>query len=349
MHQGEQESVKQLDQEGQPQAIRPRRTRIIAATSVAAVLVLGGSGGVAYAQWNSGQNAAVASALSDQDQALRAFKAASDEAHEVLAAAEGKVDDDQVRRDLADMLGDAPEDSSPVGDTAGSRAERTAELRDAAAVLRSATDAIAAQTKVVAAAQAAWELDQATAGYDDAVAALTAARDAGASVLAGSEGQVADNAVRQALTDAIDAANALLAVPAPAEVDDLTAAAADIADATTALTAATTATTDAQSAWQAEQDRIAAEQAAAAAAAQAARSASPSGKSSSTGKSSTSKSSSSGRTSGGSKSGGTSGGSSGGGTAPATGGGSTWSGGWDTGNSDTVTRCMDTAGNVWSC
>ncbi len=348
MHQGEQESVTQLDQEGQPRATRPRRARIIAAASVAAVLVLGGSGGVAYAQWNSGQNAAVAAALSDQDQALRAFQAASDEAREVLAAAEGKVADDQVRRDLADMLGDAPEDSSPVGDTAPSRAERAAGLRGAAAVLRSATAAIAAQTEVVAAAQASWELEQATAGYDDAVAALNAARDAGAGVLAGSEGKVADNAVRQTLTDAIDAGNALLTAPAPAEVRDLTAAAASIADATTALTAATTATTDAQSAWQAEQDRIAAEQAAAAAA-QAARSASPSGKSSSTGKSSTGKSSSSGRTSGGSKSGGTSSGSSGGGTAPASGGGSTWSGGWDTGNSDTVTRCMDTAGNVWSC
>lgn len=348
MHQGEQESaVAQLDRDGQQQPARPRRTRIIVASVLAGALVLGG-GGTAMA-WNANQNqqlAAAEAALLDAQRDRREVIAAATAAH---ADSAGEVADDQIRAYLADLLASAPLVDIEV-EQGASRVDQRDALNTLAEQWITWLAQVDAATETVNEAHSAWLLDQAATGYDTAVSALTTARDTGAAVLAGSENKVADNAVRQTLTDAIAAGDALLGAEVEAEVEALTAATGEITSATSALTAATSAASDAQTAWQAEQERIAAEQAAAAAAAQAAAAQSANARSSSsTGKSSTGKSSSSGRTSGGSKSGSTSSGSSGGGSAPATGGGSTWSGGWDTGNSDTVTRCMDTVGNVWSC
>jgi hypothetical protein len=347
MHQGEQGSVAQLDQEGQPQASRPRRTRIVIAAGVALALVLG-SGGAAFA-WNADQNEKYAAASAAWSSAAEDERRVYDDARAVLDASEGRVADDQVRQALAAAIEYGEDDLSAAGHGPdASRSDKTAAFTAWAAASERKAEEIRLAMAAVVEAQAEWELDQATAGYNDAVAALTGARDAGTGVLTGSEGKVADNAVRQALTEAIAGANVLLDVVAPAEVDDLTAGSKTISEMTAVLTTATTATTDAQAAWQAEQDRIAAEQAAAAAqAAQAAQAAAASGKPS-TGKPSTTKSSSSGRgSSGGSKTGGSTAGSGSSPSSPSTGGG-----GWQLGSEttdDTICHRMDTAGNVWEC
>lgn len=77
----------------------------------------------------------------------------------------------------------------------------------------------------------------------------------GEAALAGSEGKVADDAVRYALATSLDALRALLA----ADPDDpSTEEATALAEATTAVVDATAAVSAAQAAWQAEQDAAAA-------------------------------------------------------------------------------------------
>jgi hypothetical protein len=310
--------VEQHGHEGRRPTSRPRRTRIVLAATLAGVLVLGGGGGVAYAQWNSGQNEQLAAARSAYSAADAANVEARATASAAVEASEGRVADDQVRADLEELLSAR----GPVQQN-GSRAEKTAALEAATDETEAETAAIVAATTAVVEAQTAWELEQATAGYEAASAELAAALDAGGGVLAGSEGKVADNAVRQALTDAIDAGNALRSAQPAGDVDALTAGAAQLAGATAALSAATSATADAQAAWQAEQDRIAAEQAAAAeaAAAKAAAAKSSPGKKSNSSSSGSSKGSGGG-SSAGSGGGGSSAGSGGGGSSAGSGGGS---------------------------
>jgi hypothetical protein len=262
--------VAQQDYEGLQPTSRPRRTRILIATGVALVLALGGGGGIAYASWDSrGQQAieAARATLVDAEGMAREARAAADGA---LEASAGKVADDTVRAELAALL--AAREPWQL-DLQGTRAEKTAAYRVAADLTAKWTDEVEVGTAAVVAAQAAWELEQATADYTSASAALAAALDAGAGVLASSEGKVSDNAVRQALSDSIATGSALSAAALPAEVDAIAAATAQVAEATAALSARTAATTDAQAAWQAEQDRIAEEQAAAARAAAAAQAA----------------------------------------------------------------------------
>lgn len=287
--------VEPLGQEGRLPTSRPRRTRIVLAATLAGVLVLGGGGGVAYAQWNSGQNEQLAAARSAYSAADEANDEARAAASVALEASDGRVADDQVRVDLESAISSrgAFHTNPPWSD--GSRAAKTAALDSATEVTEAETAEIVDATTAVVEAQAAWELEQATAGYEAADAELAAALDAGAGVLAGSEGKVADNAVRQVLTDAIDAGNALRSAQPADNVDALAAGTEQLAEATSALTVATASTTEAQAAWQAEQDRIAAERAAAAAAAQKANS----GKKSTSGSGSSEGSSGSGAESGG--------------------------------------------------
>lgn len=332
--------VEQHGHEGRQPTSRPRRTRIVLAATLAGVLVLGGGGGVAYAQWNSGQNeqlAAARSAFSAADAANVEARAAASAA---LEASEGRVADDQVRADLEELLSAR----GPFQTNGSSRAEKTSALGSATEATEAETDEIVAATAAVVDAQTAWELEQARAGYDAAVAELVAALDAGAGVLAGSEAKVADNAVRQTLSDAIAAGEVWRHTVAGVEIDGITSATDRVAEATAAVTTATAATSDAQAAWQAEQDRIAAEQAAAAqaAAAQSAAKSSTTKSSTGTGKKSTSpKSGSPGRTSGSSSAPATSGGSS---------GGSSSGGGWVVEEQVPMPdRCGDEHGNTWDC
>lgn len=231
-------------------------------------LVLAGGGVAAYHRWDAALNARVAAAQSDLAQAASTLATSERAGRAVLDASAGKVADDAVRQTLAALLDQNLADAEPEKQT---RQKRIASYND----LASATNALAGKvdkaTAAVKEAQAAWELAQAQAGYDQAVAALAAAIDAGNATLAGSEGKVADNAVRQTLTDAIGAATALRNGSVDASVNALTAATAAVNASAGELAAATSATSEAQSAWQAEQDRIAAEQAAAAQQAAAAK------------------------------------------------------------------------------
>ncbi len=104
--------------------------------------------------------------------------------------------------------------------------------------------------------QTAQRLTAWTFAAEDAEAAVAA----GDAVLAGSEGKVADDAVRYALATALDALRALLDADPDDPSDDETTA---LDEATTVVVDATAAVTAAQAAWQAEQDAAAAAAAAA--------------------------------------------------------------------------------------
>lgn len=331
--------VEQRGHEGWQPTSRPRRTRVVLAATLASVLVLGVGGGAAFA-WNSGQNERLAAARSAYSAADAANVEARATASAALEASEGRVADDQVRADLGELL--SPR--GPFQTNGSSRAEKTSALGSATEATEAETAEIVAATAAVVDAQAAWELEQAQAGYEAAHAELVTALDAGAGVLAGSEGKVADNAVRQTLSDAITAGEVWRNASAGADVDGIASATGRVAEATAAVKTATAATSEAQAAWQAEQDRIAAEQAAAAqaAAAQSAAKSSTAKSSTSSGKKSTpSKSSSSGRTSGSSSAPATSGGSS---------GGSSSGGGWVVEEQTPMRdRCGDEHGNTWDC
>ncbi len=249
-----------------PASPRRKIRRTVVATVVALAVVLGG-GGVAYARWDADQNAQLAAARSALEAANADAVAAEDAAHRALDASEGKVADNAVRVALLDLLSRSSAGwEVPRGQ---SRSVELGLLRAARASAEPWTEEIIAATAAVVTAHAAWEIDQAKAGYEQAATSLGAAIDAATAVLSGSEGRVADNAVRQALADAIAAADTLRTSSVPTEVDALTGAATAIAAATATTDTARTAVTDAQTAWQAEQDRIAAEQAAAAQAAAA--------------------------------------------------------------------------------
>lgn len=172
-----------------------------------------------------------------------------------------------------------------------------------------ATQKLVTATKAVTDSHDAYVLAQAVEAFDAAAADLTTQVEASQAVLDGSADKVADNAVRQALADSIDAARTAAGVTKGETADDLTAQTTAITDAKTDLVAKTQAVTDAQTAWQAEQDRLAAE-----AAARANSGSSGTKSSGGTRGSSGTKGSSSGGSSGGS----TGGGSTGGGTVPPT-------------------------------
>jgi hypothetical protein len=247
---------------------------------------------------------------------------------------EGRVSDEQPRTDLrvaldegSELAAREPTDSVDGFDAATARAEI-----DAAEI----TDTTVAVDEAVA----AWELEQATADATAARGELGAAIDAASLVLTESDGKVADNTVRQSLTDAINAANAAREAKPSDSVEVQTSDAVAAREHVTALDAARLAVTEAQAVWQAEQDRLAAEPAAAAAAATANASSS---RSSSTlsGNSSSSSSLSSGSVS----------------TTPPVSSGDTTSGSssssddgsyWvETG--ENIPLCGDTSGNSWDC
>lgn len=213
---------------------------------------------------------------------------------------------------------------------------------------------------------------------------LAEALDGAREHLSASEGATLDDAARVALSEAIDAATAAAgAVEVPgmldavAEInwamrkaeqdvreraaegelrygtdpvvsltaDGLTQSAVHIREHVAALVAARQAVTDAQSAWQAEQDRIAAEQAAAAAAAQQRSTNTSGGTSSRTGSSSSTKSRSGGANAPAAKSGSSSSGSSSSGSASSGGGGSSSGGGtWVEEGSSNWCDTTDTSG-----
>jgi hypothetical protein len=144
----------------------------------------------------------------------------------------------------------------------------TRDLRRVTATTRSQTADRQAAASAVLASHDAWVLTQAQSEHAAAHQELVAAVDAAAALLTASEGHVLDDAARVALSTAIDAAGPVRNTATNTEdAAALTAAAGTAREHVAALAAAQQAVVDAQAAWQAEQDRIAAEQAAAAAAA----------------------------------------------------------------------------------
>jgi uncharacterized membrane protein YgcG len=225
-----------------------------------------------------------------------------------------------------------------AADYAGWREWGTAELRRGAGGLqlaieeaRAAEDAVAAALAAVTASQEDWRLDEALAHLAAARGDLDADVSEGEALMAATDGQVADDVVRQTLRDLLDQATA---ARDQVLADDATVADIDVTTTVLrghveALTAARQAVTDARSAWQAEQDRVAAENAAATAA---------------------SKSSSSGSSSKGTTSSGSSGGSTG-----SSSGGASSSAAQDDNRSladmlgGSAKICFDTSGNSWDC
>lgn len=246
---------------------------------------------------------------------------------EALASTEGQVADNQVRVDLRAALDAAltARDTEPQfwtvrvvvtpGDVIASDERypertftRTTATVPMVSEVRLSGITVDQAAAGVLAAQHEWAVTQAS----DAVAAAEG-------VLAGSEGKVADNVVREGLRAGIDNAVGVVA--------DEAATVAALLQERDAVNAASQAVVEAQAAWQAEQDRIAAEQAAAAAAAE---------RGSGRGGSSGGSKGGSWKGSGGGSKGTTGGGSkgSGGGSKGTTGGGSSSSGGGNAGNAE---------------
>lgn len=314
------------------QDLRPwwsRRTRRIVTVAVLLALAAGGMLGVRH--WDARTAAALADALAALETAGEELAASVDAGEAALADSADRVTDERVRTTLAEALTAAALD---LAVPPGSRAEQTAQATDLSAAAREHAGRVGAAAAAVLADVEAWRLARAVEAYDAAVADLTAATTAGEELLATTEGQVLpDNAVREALRDALDAAVAVR--DGVVEPDDLTAvsdAAAEAAAAGDVLAGAVAAVTEAHEAWQvAEAERAAAE-----AAARAAASAS---------------SSAGARRSPGSSSGGTSGGTSqapAGGSTGSTGGDGYWV---DEGYVLGPDLCVggDELGNSWAC
>lgn len=298
---------------------RRQRLRLLVAGVLAAVMVLGGWG-VAHARWSSDQNARLAVARASFTAARAEAEAASGAAQGALQASEGKVADG-AREQLAAALAARPDRAASL--TSGSRAEQIASLSDLAQATARWTGSTREATLALIDALAAWELAGAQASYSEAAESLRSAILVADAALTGSEGEVADDSVRQELAAAAADASGLLEAAAPAGVFALNTASTAAASALAVLTEATNAVGGAHAEWQAEQARSAA-----AAAAQVRPGSSSQGSSARPGTSTMPQPS----------------------AAPSgLAGGPQTVGGWDTANDDVVTRCMDTVGATWAC
>ena len=253
--------------EGAPSLVRRRRRVVVAAASAAVVMVLVGT--FVYRAWDAGVESDLAEATEALHTVVLELHAAVDTSETVLASSDGRVADDQVRVDLAAVASGVDELSWSL--PRGSRQARTVAATGLAEQARTHVSAVESATGLVLAAVDAFELEQATRLEGEATARLTASVTDGRAVLDATAGQVLDDAVRVTLSDALAAADAL----EPALVDETlstveqtqirAAAAAALTLHADALDAARQGVVEAQVAWQAEQDRVAAEQAAQAA------------------------------------------------------------------------------------
>jgi hypothetical protein len=260
---------------------RRRTPIVIAVFAVAAVLAT--SGGIQIARANT---ASVVADLTTQinDKTAKYTSAWTDlvsagrDGQGVYAESEGRVVEEETRSNLAekltppgtprgvlyvlsidlirtDGLGVRPPARLPA-DPSVDDARRV--LEAIAADTRTMTEYTAMLTDATAAVResmAAWDLAQAVAALDQTVTDLTGSIDNAGAVLAGSEGKVVDNGVRQVLADAITAATGVR----DGAVDRTDLAAVQAATVTlgehkAAVDQATQPVVDAQAAWQAAQD-----------------------------------------------------------------------------------------------
>ena len=253
--------------EGEPSLVSRRRRVVVAAASAAVVMVLVGI--FVYRAWDAGVESDLAEATEALHTVVLELHAAVDTSETVLASSDGRVADDQVRVDLAAVASGVDELSWSL--PRGSRQARTVAATGLAEQARTHVSAVESATGLVLVAVDAFELDQATRLEGEATGRLALSIADGRATLDATAGQVLDDAVRVTLSDALASAEAL----EPTLVDETlsaveqtqirAAAAADLTLHADALDAARQGVVDAQVAWQAEQDRVAAEQAAQAA------------------------------------------------------------------------------------
>lgn len=252
---------------GEPSLVRRRRRVVVAAAGAAVVMVLVGI--LVYRAWDAGVESDLAEATEALHAVVLELHAAVDTSETVLASSDGRVADDQVRVDLAAVTSGVDELSWSL--PRGSRQARTVAATGLAEQARTHVSAVEAATGLVLAAVDAFELEQAIHLEGEATARLALSIADGRATLDATAGQVLDDAVRVTLSDALASAEAL----EPTRVDETVsvveqtriraAAAADLTQHADALDAARQGVVDAQVAWQAEQGRVAAEQAAQAA------------------------------------------------------------------------------------
>lgn len=239
----------------EPGPDRARRRRILRAVAVLGAALLVTAGWTAHRHAEARAEERLTAAQGVLATATAGLRLARQDGQAVLAASAGHVDDEAVRRDLAALLtGGSGTEPTDGPDRAGRTRLATTLAHDRT---RRAAD-LAVATEAVRVAQTAWEHATATAAHAEAVAALTAAVEESATLLAASGGHVLDDTPRWALTAAIDAAVAVRDAAAPDGAVALTDAATSAREHVGSLAAARAAVAEAQAAWQAEQERVAA-------------------------------------------------------------------------------------------
>ncbi|WP_156382808.1 hypothetical protein [Sanguibacter sp. Leaf3] len=244
-----------------------RRRVVVAAASAAVVMVLVGI--FVYKAWDAGVESDLAEATEALHTVVLELHAAVDTSETVLASSDGRVADDQVRVDLAAVASGVDELSWSL--PRSSRQARTVAATGLAEQARTHVSAVESATGLVLVAVDAFELEQAARLEGEATGRLALSITDGRATLDAKAGQVLDDAVRVTLSDALASAEALKpalvdeTLPAVEQTQIRAAATAALTLHADALDAARQGVVDAQVAWQAEQDRVAAEQAAQAA------------------------------------------------------------------------------------
>ncbi len=251
------------------------RMRLVLTVVVVAVLVVAGTAvGIRAAAAAAHERAVTAyeHAASDLASALEATATAASMARD-LTSLDEQVEDPTTVETLATALARA-DDLPAAPDLAADAAWRTwdtdrltveaEQLGEITAQAETITSSLGAATEAVSASHAAWLLEQALTEWGTAREALAAALESARSVLADSEGAVADDQTRVDLTSVIETAQGTYdAAVDQDDVEALTAAATLAREHTETLTAAAATVSSSREAWQAEQDRLAAAQRAA--------------------------------------------------------------------------------------
>jgi hypothetical protein len=245
--------------DGGPRTPSKRAIRI-AGLVIALVLIAAAGSGLAWSRHLTIQaHQRYDTAISAQAQTLTSLNASLGDAKTLLADSDGKVDDDQTRTDLADLIDDAaglaarqvtvdPDDASRAElDHAAAQAQAVADQAT------SLTDQITQQITAVKASIATKELADAKATLASAIESAQKQVDAAQAAITSSDGQVADNQVRADADTARDALAKQIETAKKISGDDPAAyrdTAKALGEAGTGLAAKTKAVTDAQAAWQ---------------------------------------------------------------------------------------------------
>lgn len=248
---------------------KPRINHRLVSTVVVGSLLLGVNGFFAYNSHQSkvrfeeaetSNKVEVSEFLSLFERSEKAVESAT----KVLSESADKVADNAVRTELQAAL--AAMEEVPVSSgylelplTSEVLEENTKRLDAINLTTENLIDSLDAASKAVSQAQAAWEMTQAVAIFDQASLDLQASIDSANSVQTGSENKVADNGVRQVLEDTLVATAAIPLQSEFVTVQSVVDATASLTTAKATLDGATAAVSEAQVAWEAEAARLAEE------------------------------------------------------------------------------------------